>query len=322
MTNGDERAALPSAARAPSAARRSRLLPYGRVIAAGLLLLIVFAGIHAAGPAIGSAGPLRQHAVALGAGLEIALACLLGGLAIRARRSPDAGRLATTLRSHVRRATGIIMVAVVVVEVVNLAGHGRYERLLAPKRGKGPVRRAPSLNGTKPPARGHAFDLRYLLYALIALLILAAIVACAIFISRVKVRDAGGYAGEPAEDETEELRQAVESGRRALRALDDARKSIIACYVAMEGSLARAGTARTVTETPDELLGRAAASGLIRGHAAARLTALFYEARFSSHDLPEAARNDARQALDQISAELRAPESSMTVTAPAGREDP
>ncbi len=51
----------------------------------------------------------------------------------------------------------------------------------------------------------------------------------------------------------------------------------------MEDSLASAGTARAAAETPDELLTRAAASGVIHGEAAASLTGLFYEARFSTH---------------------------------------
>ena len=49
----------------------------------------------------------------------------------------------------------------------------------------------------------------------------------------------------------------MESGRSALRTVDDARAAIIACYVAMENSLAERGAARAVADTPDELLARA-----------------------------------------------------------------
>ncbi len=212
------------------------------------------------------------------------------------------------------------MVAVVVLEFVNVAGHGQYERLLAPKHGR--PARLPGQRGRHLPPAGHPVNLSYLLYALVAAAILAAIVAGAIFVSRLHVRDAGGGLAEPGGDESEDLRKAVESGRSALRTLDDARTAIIACYVAMEASLARAGAARTVTETPDELLGRAAASGLIRGQAATSLTALFYEARFSSHQLPGSAKDDATRALDAISAELRAPAperpAAQAAAAPAG----
>ena len=145
-----------------------------------------------------------------------------------------------------------------------------------------------------------------------------ALVICAVLISRMKARVPGGYAAGVAEDDSTELDKAVESGRTALRAVDDARAAIIACYVAMEGSLAGAGAARTAAETPDELLARAVASGLIHGPAAGRLTGLFYEARFSSHPLADAAKNDARQALDAISAELR---SKRAARSPDGQPD-
>jgi Domain of unknown function (DUF4129) len=98
----------------------------------------------------------------------------------------------------------------------------------------------------------------------------------------------------------------VAAGRTALADLTEARLAIIACYAAMEDSLARAGTARAAAETPDELLSRASAAGLLSGGAPARLTELFYEARFSAHPMPSAARDAAISALDTIQADLGA----------------
>ena len=46
----------------------------------------------------------------------------------------------------------------------------------------------------------------------------------------------------------------------------------------------------------------------MRGTAAARLTALFYEARFSSHPLGRGQRDAAEQALDELAAALASPE--------------
>jgi len=74
--------------------------------------------------------------------------------------------------------------------------------------------------------------------------------------------------------------------------------------VAMEASLAERGAARAVADTPDELLARATTSGLVRGTAAARLTSLFYEARFSSHPLGRGQRDAAERALDELAAAL------------------
>jgi hypothetical protein len=42
----------------------------------------------------------------------------------------------------------------------------------------------------------------------------------------------------------------------------------------------------------------------VHGGAAGRLTALFYEARFSTHPMPPSARESAREALDELSADL------------------
>jgi hypothetical protein len=76
--------------------------------------------------------------------------------------------------------------------------------------------------------------------------------------------------------------------------------------VAMERRLAERGAARGAADTPDELLARAVAAGVVRGGAAGRLTALFYEARFSTHPLVAGQRDAASAALDDLAAELAA----------------
>ena len=108
-----------------------------------------------------------------------------------------------------------------------------------------------------------------------------------------------------AEGQRGDLRDAVSSGRRALAGLDDARAAIIACYAAMERSLAAAGAAHAAADTPDEFLARAAGAGLVRGTAAGELTGLFYEARFSAHELGTVQREAAQTALEQLAADLR-----------------
>jgi hypothetical protein len=292
--------ARPATANDPPARASSLTSRYARPIIVALLLLIVIAGIRASGPAVGGGGPWRQDALAIGIGLEAALGLLQIAMAIRVRRSPGAGHLATVLRSWVRGLAALVMIAVVAVAVGNLigtrTGGSRVQRILAGKSPKHQVLKLPKARALSGPNLG---------YILFALVVLAAIIACVVLITRLRRSAQGGYSGELVSDETDELRRAVESGRTALRTVDDARAAIIACYLAMERSLARAGTARTVAETPDELLGRAAAAGLIHGPAAARLTGLFYEARFSSHPLHASAKDDARQALEAISAELR-----------------
>jgi hypothetical protein len=82
----------------------------------------------------------------------------------------------------------------------------------------------------------------------------------------------------------------------------------------METSLAERGATRAVADTPDELLARATASGLVRGTATARLTVLFYEARFSSHPMDRGQRDAAEQALDELAAALASPAGAGTAS--------
>jgi hypothetical protein len=301
-----------------SAPRPPLLLRYGRPVIAGLLLMLVIVGIGAAGPTAHSQGPWREHALTIGIGLEAALAVLLAALVIRARRSSAADPLTAILRRDLRRVTLTVMIAIVV-----FAGVSELEHNFGGARPPNKV-----LEKARPKAFGHlpkptqagSVHLGYLLYALLGLVLLAALVVCAVLIARMRPRGARRYPGE-AEDESASLRQAVESGRTALRAVDDARAAIIACYLAMEGSLAKAGTARTAAETPDELLTRATATGLLSGPAAGQLTGLFYEARFSSHDLPGTVKDTAMAALDEISAELRRPTAGPQPSSPANEPD-
>jgi Domain of unknown function (DUF4129) len=309
-----------SAGAAVSLAARS-----ARPIVAGLLLLIVIAGIGATSPAVSGLGPWRHHALALGIGLELVLAGLQVALAVAARRAPAAGHPASALRQALRAVIAVVMILIIVILVVNniankhgnlvqrlvFGAHGRQRR-------KVPVPRGRHTGG----ADIHA---NYVLYTLIGVIVLAAIFVCVILVARFRagLPAPGGYVDEMAEPQGDDLRQAVDSGLAALRSVDDARAAIIACYVAMERSLASAGTARAATETPDELLTRAAASGLIRGQAAARLTGLFYEARFSTHPIAPGAREAATQSLDAISAELAdGSGSGSRATEPAGERGP
>ena len=142
-----------------------------------------------------------------------------------------------------------------------------------------------------------------ILYGLLVVALVAAVVISIWWSSRLR-RPAAPLAIEDMG--TEELREAVESGRAALAEISDARAAIIACYVAMERSLADRGTRRTVTDTPDELLARAVGAGTVRGPAASTLTALFYEARFSTHPVADRQRAAASAALDELAAELAA----------------
>jgi hypothetical protein len=159
------------------------------------------------------------------------------------------------------------------------------------------------------------------LYGLIVVVLVAAVVLSIWWARRFRPAGQSGDNGFIAED-PEDLREAVESGRSALLTIDDARAAIIACYLAMEASLAERGAARAIADTPDELLARAQATGIVRGTAAARLTALFYEARFSSHPLDRNQRDAAARALDELAAALAAAEADAEAEAEAAGAGP
>ena len=210
--------------------------------------------------------------------------------------------MAVKLRGVLIPVLGAAMVTIVVVILAGLHLH-----LFTPKERKATV--PPTIKLPKPPkpriggpAGSFSIPLADLLYGLLVVLLIVAVVLSILWSRRLQKpsRPVHEFIAEDPED----LREAVESGRSALRAIDDARAAIIACYVAMEASLAERGTARAVADTPDELLARATASGLVHGSAAARLTALFYEARFSSHPLDRRQRDAAEQALDELAADL------------------
>ena len=167
---------------------------------------------------------------------------------------------------------------------------------------------APFGLGRAPSGLKHAtvpsLPLAEILYGLAAAVLVVAIVLLAVRLSRYSGRPPLAEPAPPATELGAALQEAVMWGQRALLLLDDARSAIIACYSAMEESLARAGTARSASETPDELLARAAGTLLVSAGAAQRLTELFYEARFSSHPLGRSQKEAAEAALSELASDL------------------
>jgi hypothetical protein len=310
---GDRReaAASPASSASPvSSTRPTSLAGLGltvRLALAAVLLAVVFAGIRATVPSTSwDDGPWRQQGIGIGIGLEVVFVALLIAVELRRRHWPDVGQPTAGLRTLLRAVLIAGAIGIPVLILIDSAGKikpGRQHPLAPPRR---PV---VSRSGRPEslPGHGGGSSGAPVLYALLVLVLLAAIVACVILLRRRGRAAAWDDIGEIVDDEpAEQLRRAVRSGQAALSDIDDARLAIIACYLAMERSLARAGAVRAAAETPDELLVRAAEAGLVQGAEAAALTALFYEARFSSHPLPPAKRQAARQALDVLAVSLDA----------------
>lgn len=274
-----------------------------RVLVIALLLMLTVAGLDAYGPAANLAKP-ASHVLVTSALLEAVLVGLF--IALRWQHHPPLHELAGKLHRMISVALVCCMIGVLFVLLFD--GHSReqvHPRALTPGRA-GKVK-------VLPAEQLHLLPwLRYLLFALLIIALLAASIvawyrAMSLRLSRRKSRlSAGPDSG--IDEAADELARAVESGRIALRDIDEARAAIIACYVAMEQSLAEAGAARGAAETPDELLVRAVAADLVPPGPAGLLTELFYEARYSTHPMPTSKRDQAGQALADIAAGLPASE--------------
>jgi hypothetical protein len=286
-----------------------------RLLPLVLLVVLVIAGLRGVVPAPRWNGPLKADGVPIGIALEVIFCALLVVVRLReaaARRVAGSGpydpaaeqdidppqALRFTLTSVLTAC--ILGVAALLLTDLHLHFFGKPAKLPPVKTAKPPT----------PPPFKHGggggtlhIPLGPILYALLIVAIVAAVVVSIWWSTRLR-RPAAPLVIEDVS--ADELREAVAEGRAALAAIDDARAAIIACYVAMERRLADRGTARGAADTPDELLARAVAAGAVRGGAAARLTALFYEARFSTHPLGAGQRDAASAALDELAGELAA----------------
>jgi hypothetical protein len=292
-----------------------------RVLPVALLIILGLAGLHGA-VSLGWDGPLHRDVAAVGGALEVVLGTLLvltlrrrSAYLAAQRASRTAGRplpfdpIAVKLRWVLIFLLGSGMVAVAVV--VDNASEVTGKPVPVPQFG-------PPHHKLKPKhlSNGSRFTFHIpvtaLLYTLFVVGLLAAVAVSVWWARRLQRSRSSGV---PRDDDfiafevqdPGDLRDALGLGRSALRTLDDARTAIVACYLAMENSLAERGTAQGVADTPDELLARATRTGLVYGTAAARLTGLFYEARFSSHPLDRGQRDEAEQALDELAAALATP---------------
>jgi hypothetical protein len=289
-----------------------------RLVPLALLVVLAVAGLRGVVPAPRWDGPLRAYGIVIGLALEVLLSVLLvitlrrDGVEKRAAElrphSETDDEIATpaALRFVLRWLLPAGMVGIGAVLISNLHLHWFSPKLLPPRLPRLPRR---SGFGQGPPGGGGSLHIPLgpILYGLLIVALIAAVAISIWWAARLRRAAQAQWPGDDLAEDSAGLRDAVESGRAALAAeIDDAGAAIIACYLAMEATLAERGTARGVADTPDELLARAVTSGLVRGAAARRLTALFYEARFSSHPLGRDQRDEASQALDELAAELGA----------------
>ncbi|MGV9279191.1 DUF4129 domain-containing protein [Streptomyces sp. NPDC003730] len=171
--------------------------------------------------------------------------------------------------------------------------------------------------GTPPPRLRHGSPEPSSLPLHLVLALAAAVAVALVTVALVRrlrrfglrVPQRPGPAGAaPPDEDARLLLSAVDSGRRALAdGGEDAREAVIACYAAMEDALAASGVPRRASDSPADLLSRAVGAGFAPGQAATRLTALFREARYSSHPMDTSHRAAAAAALEALASLLGEP---------------
>ncbi len=281
--------------------------------ALGALLLHPGTGLFVKGR-----GPLGGNPVLV---LGIALLSLLGGIALRGKHleQVSACQKPNPVEERLMEGVGrVLLAAPLVLPLLILVLHQFGSSGGSHGDGHGPVRLPPARQDparTPPPTlpaehSDHSlhFGLTRILFGLGIALLAVALVLAGVYLWRYLTRPMA--AEVPAtyatlDDEQERLAQAVDSGRRALLDGTDTRAAVIACYSAMEESLADSGVARRASDSPQDLLERAVAGGLPARAAAGELTTLFREARYSTHPMDGGHRDRAAAALAEIAHGLR-----------------
>lgn len=98
---------------------------------------------------------------------------------------------------------------------------------------------------------------------------------------------------------------AIETTIDDLRSEQDARRAVIAAYALMERTLARHGLARHRAEAPLEYLASILRGLRVRESAVVSLTRLFEYAKFSGHEIDDAMKEEAIDALIAIRDDLQ-----------------
>ncbi|MFJ1758382.1 DUF4129 domain-containing protein [Kitasatospora sp. NPDC088134] len=281
--------------------------------------------------------PLAHHSGPIGL-LVVGSTVLLGVLARRFRASSRSGTPPTAAAGRLADAVGWLLVAgAVLVPVAFLLVHAR-DTAPAPFVAEEPQPTQLPIGTVGPnvrggPVAGHGTSSPHpqsgihlgtgLLWIALAAAVLVAVVIAARWWWRRRsrpaplpvaapVHGAGGAAGAGV------LAEAVASGRAALLSGTDPRSAVIACYGAMEVSLAGAGVDLLDSDSPTDLLSRAARTGRLDDAGDAQILAeLFREARYSTHPMDADHVRRATAALDAIAAALATP-TAAAPTAAAG----
>src|SRR5215831_4789465 len=173
--------------------------------------------------------------------------------------------------------------------------------------GNGGLRSIVGLNGGARANAGGGYEPRFATVPVIVILCLAAVAALAAYVAhRARLRELAPLSAEQSLGLT--LADVLAETLDDLRAEPDARKAVVAAYARLERTLAACGVPRRPSEAPEEYLQRILIDLDVDTRSAARLTALFAEAKFSQHRVLQETKEEAIGLLESIRADLLAAE--------------
>ena len=112
-------------------------------------------------------------------------------------------------------------------------------------------------------------------------------------------------ARDPGLTVAEDFAATIDDAIDDLESEPDARRAVIAAYARMEAVLGRNGLQRATSETALEYLRRVLLGLTTRGEPVRRLTGLFEQAKFSTHEIDAGMKHDAIGALREIRTDLQ-----------------
>jgi hypothetical protein len=282
------------------------------MLAALAVVLLGLVVVAAGGYRLGGGGSTEASPYAVDTMLTIVIAVYaIGAVALlvgtfwagaEVRRNP---KLAAKRRSTLPAALVTLLVLLALLAFVTRF-HGRFDlsRLHAPSTATATVGTSTSSarrQKAKPPA---PHEPRFQLIPFLAVLGAAAGGFAALYAAERRRKRRLPRPTEVRADLAEALEVALDD----LRAEEDPRRAVIAAYARMEQVLGRHGIPRRRFEAPHEYLERVLSDLTQRSRAAERLTELFERARFSTHEIPAAMKEDALGAVEDLQAELEAAE--------------
>ena len=278
------------------------------LLAAAAVVLVALVAVSASGYRIGGSSSSQTSPYAVDTIVSVVLALYLvgaivvfaalfwAGLDVRRAQKPAAKRQRTF-----RMVAGAIVVA---VGLAILAG--RFHFFFHPS--KPPLTSAQQAIENANRAKDGGSSTKHQTQLRLAPFLLV-IGAAAIAFAGLLLAERGRGRRLPRESlPSEELAGVLDETLDDLLAETDPRRAVIAAYARMERAFAAHGVPRRQFEAPHEYLGRVLAEATGGGRGAARLTALFERARFSSHEVDSAMKNEAIDAIQALQAELAAAE--------------